>query len=149
MRKIKDGDGFRLLVRNQWQCHQSMQINQSILESKKKQLRQSFEIRFPMLKDLPFEFTWGGKVCLSMNNVPAFGELDRGLYSACCSNGLGSINGTLAGKFIIDKLCQSNDQTYLSFENIEKPRLLPPNFLTQMGANINIKTKEWRAGREL
>ena len=70
-------------------------------------------------------------------NVPAFGELDRGLYSACCSNGLGSINGTLAGKFIIDKLCQSNDQTYLSFENTEKPRLLPPNFLTQMGANIN------------
>ena len=149
VRKIKDGDGFRLLVRNQWQCHQSMQIDQSILEAKGQQLRQSFEIRFPMLKDLPFEFTWGGKVCLSMNNVPAFGELDRGLYSACCSNGLGSINGTLAGKFIIDKLCQSNDQTYLSFENVEKPRLLPPNFLTQMGANINIKTKEWRAGREL
>jgi len=149
VRKIKDGDGFRLLVRNQWQCHQSMQINQSILESKKQQLRQSFEVRFPMLKHLPFEFIWGGKVCLSMNNVPAFGELDRGLYSACCSNGLGSINGTLAGKFIIDKLCQSNDQTYLSFENADKPTLLPPNFLTQIGANLNIKTKEWRAGREL
>ena len=149
MRKIKDGDGFRLLVRNQWQCHQSMQINQSILEAKEQQLRQSFEIRFPILKQLPFEFTWGGKVCLSMNNVPAFGELDHGLYSACCSNGLGSINGTLAGKFIIDKLCQSNDQTYLSFENADKPTLLPPNFLTQIGANLNIKTKEWRAGREL
>ena len=149
VRKIKDGDGFRLLVRNQWQCHQSMQINQSILKAKEQQLRQSFEIRFPILKQLPFEFTWGGKVCLSMNNVPAFGELDHGLYSACCSNGLGSINGTLAGKFIIDKLCQSNDQTYLSFENADKPTLLPPNFLTQIGANLNIKTKEWRAGREL
>ena len=149
VRKIKDGDGFRLLVRNQWQCHQSMQINQSILEAKEQQLRQSFEIRFPILTQLPFEFTWGGKVCLSMNNVPAFGELDHGLYSACCSNGLGSINGTLAGKFIIDKLCQSNDQTYLSFENADKPTLLPPNFLIQIGANLNIKTKEWRAGKEL
>lgn len=149
LRKIQDESGYRLLIRNQWQCQQSMQIDTQDLHNKTKQLRASFNRRFPKLRELDFEFAWAGRVCLSLNNVPAFGELENQLYSACCSNGLGSINGTLAGKFIVDQLCHSNDLTYKNFQNADKPSLLPPNMLTQIGANINIKSKEWLAGKDL
>ena len=60
--------------------------------------RKSFIGRFPNLNEIPFEFSWGGRVCLSLNGAPAFGELDENLFSACCSNGLGTVKGTLAGK---------------------------------------------------
>ena len=35
------------------------------------------------------------------------------------------------------------------YENIEKPSILPPNFLTQIGANLRIKSREMTAGRDL
>ena len=35
------------------------------------------------------------------------------------------------------------------YENIEKPSLLPPNLLTQIGANLRIKSREMTAGRDL
>ncbi len=150
VRKIKVDENYsRLLIRNTWKCRQNLESSNSDFENSCRKHRRSFIERFPNLKHTPFEFSWGGRVCLSLNGVPAFGELDENLYSACCSNGLGTVKGTLAGKLIIDKACKSNSSQLDKFENIEKPAILPPNFLTQIGANLRIKSREMSAGRDL
>ena len=48
------------------------------------------------------EYRWGGRLCLSWNTVPAFGEVEKNLYSACCQNGLGTALGTSSGMLIAD-----------------------------------------------
>ena len=150
VRKIKVNENqSRLLIRNTWKCRQNLESTNSDFKSSCQKHRRSFIERFPNLKETPFEFSWGGRVCLSLNGTPAFGLLDENLYSACCSNGLGTVKGTLAGKLIIDKACQSNSSQLDKFENTEKPTNLPPNFLTQMGANLRIKSREITAGRDL
>ena len=150
VRKIKVSEKqSRLLIRNTWRCRQNLVSLNSDFENSCKKHRKSFIERFPNLHDIPFEFSWGGRVCLSLNGAPAFGELDENLFSACCSNGLGTVKGTLAGKFIIDKACKSNSSQLVKYENIEKPSLLPTNFLTQIGANLRIKSREMTAGRDL
>ena len=66
------------------------------------QQRRSFDARFPDLAGLPFDYSWAGRLCLSWNHVPAFGEVEKGLYSACCENGLGTVKSTLAGMMAAD-----------------------------------------------
>ena len=150
VRKVRiDENNSRILIRNTWRCRQNLEsTDYDFKKSCEKHLR-SFIERFPNLKESPFEFSWGGRVCLSLNGVPAFGELDENIYSACCSNGLGTVKGTLAGKLIIDKACQSNSSQLDKFESIEKPAILPPNFITEIGANLKIKSREITAGRDL
>ena len=150
VRKIKVGKNqSRLLIRNTWRCRQNLESLNSDFKNSCQKHRKSFIGRFPNLNEIPFEFSWGGRVCLSLNGAPAFGELDENLFSACCSNGLGTVKGTLAGKLIIDKACKSNSSQLDKYENIEKPSILPPNFLTQIGANLRIKSREMTAGRDL
>ena len=52
----------------------------------------SFQRRFSMLKGVEMEHRWGGRLCLSWNNVPVFGELEENMFAACCQNGLGVSN---------------------------------------------------------
>ena len=62
----------------------------------------AFAARFPMLSGVAMEYRWGGRLCLSLNGSPAFGEVAEGLYAACCQNGLGTVKGTLAGMLAAD-----------------------------------------------
>ncbi len=144
-----DENHSRILIRNTWRCRQNLESNKKDFKDSCHQHRISFNKRFPQIKDISFEYSWGGRVCLSLNESPAFGEIDENLYSACCSNGLGTVKGTLAGKLIVDKACQSNSSQLVKFENFDNPSNLPPNLLTQIGANLRIKYREKTAGEDL
>ncbi len=142
-------DYSRILIRNSWKCRQNLESSMKDFNRSCKNHRFSFENRFSNLKNISFEYSWGGRVCLSMNGVPAFGEIDENLFVACCSNGLGTIKGTLGGKLIVDKACLSNTPQIDKFEKNEQPSKLPPSFITQIGANLKIKSKELVAGKDL
>jgi glycine/D-amino acid oxidase-like deaminating enzyme len=94
------------------------------------------------------EFSWAGRLCLSRNSVAAFGELEPGLYSACCENGLGTVKSTLAGVLAVDLATGSQSRHLQAVMNQPKPKLLPPEPLAWLGANAVIRWQELRAGRE-
>ena len=48
-------------------------------------------------------------LCLSLNNVYAQGEVEEGIYSACCQNGLGTAKGTAIGIVVAEQASGSND----------------------------------------
>ena len=108
----------------------------------------SFAVRCPALAGIEMDYRWGGRLCLSPNNVGAFGEVEDGLYSACCHNGLGTAKGPLLGMAAAE-LATGHDSEHLRYLQAEpQPALVPGGPFASIGANAVIKWNEFRAGRE-
>jgi glycine/D-amino acid oxidase-like deaminating enzyme len=61
-----------------------------------------------------------------MNHVPAFGEIEENMYSACCENGLGTVKSTLAGVLAADLATGTRSEHLKEFQNQPAPSRLPP-----------------------
>ncbi|MGV1830999.1 NAD(P)/FAD-dependent oxidoreductase [Agrobacterium vitis] len=148
VRKITSNGQSRIALRTKWTYDFSLKLTDQRLRKMALEHRVSLDRRFPALKDLPFEHCWAGRICLTRNHVPAFGEIEEGLYSACCENGLGTVKSTLAG-MLTAELATGNTSTHLEeFNDHAQPSRLPPEPFTWLGANTVIKWQELRAGRE-
>ena len=149
VRKIAGIGGPRIVVRNQITYNPNLSVNDKKLAGFAQKHQRSFSARFPMLQNVSMEYTWGGALCLSRNNVAAFGEIEQGLYSACCQNGLGTVQGTLAGILAAEQ-ASNIDSDYLQHILAQpQPSRLPPEPIAAIGANIVTKWGEMKAGREL
>ncbi len=102
-----------------------------------------------MLADVKMRYRWGGKLCLSRNNVPVFGEVDEGMYAACCHNGLGTAKGTVSGKLIAELACGQRSQLLDDLQQEADPVRLPPMPVARIGATAMLRWGEMRAGKEL
>jgi len=80
--------------------------------------------------------------------VPAFGEIDEGLDSACCQNGLGTSKGTLSGMLAAELAARANSPLVAQQLAFDPPKRLPPEPFAWLGANATIRWQEWRAGGE-
>ncbi len=149
VRRIADTGGDRLIIRNRATFQPSMEISDARLGEVIRTHDRSFRDRFPMLDDVEMAFTWGGRLCLSRNTVPAFGELDDGLYAACCQNGLGTAKGTIAGKLAAELASGEQGPLLDDMQADEEPIKLPPPPFSTMGASAIMRWGEWRAGKEL
>ena len=94
------------------------------------------------------EHCWGGRLCLSGNGVPAFGELEPGLFSACCQNGVGIAKGTLSGMLAADLAAGRNDPMVADMLAFDEPERLPPEPIASLGVDALLALKSWRAGVE-
>ncbi|MGY0613780.1 NAD(P)/FAD-dependent oxidoreductase [Vibrio sp. FJH11] len=151
IRKISDyqGSGHRIIVRNQATLNQSLIASKSNM--KRAELLQdiSFKNRFPMLKGIDMEYRWGGRLCLSLNSVPAFGEVENRVFAASCQNGLGTVKGTLSGMMAAELAVSKRSPNLEEFIRHETPKKLPPEPFLSVGANMTMRWKEWLAGKEL
>jgi glycine/D-amino acid oxidase-like deaminating enzyme len=150
VRRIDGSGGPRLIIRNRCTYEASLRLPRERLQQISHDHRRTFDARFPMLKNVAMEYCWSGRLCLSRNDAWAIGELERGLFSACCQNGLGTTRGTIAGIIAAEMASGSSDASLIpDFPAQPQPqRLFPEPFMT-VGARGVIKFKEWRAGREL
>ncbi len=149
VRKIEGPDGIRIVVRNRFTCDPSMEIDGRRIKAVAKDHVAAFAARFPKLHDVSMEHCWGGRLCLSTNNVQVVGELEPGLFAAGCQNGLGTVKGTLAGKLAADLATGHPSDALNRAMNADAPRRLPPRLVTKIGANARIRWGEKKAGREL
>lgn len=150
VRRIDGKAGVRLIIRNRCTYEASLKLPAGRLRQIADTHRRSFDARFPMLRQVEMENCWSGRLCLSRNDVWALGELDRGLFSACCQNGLGTTRGTIAGIVAAELACASTgDSLVPDFPVQPQPRRLLPEPLMTLGARSVIRLKEWRAGPEL
>ena len=125
-----------------------MEVDQSRIDAVANNHDKAFKARFPMLADVAMEYRWGGRLCLSRNDAPAFGEVAPGLIAACCQNGLGVAKGTLAGMAAAD-LALGVASGELAFMKTEaEPSRLPPQPIAWLGATAKIRWGEHVAGAE-
>lgn len=149
VRRISGTGGDRLMVRNRFTFNPSMEIDERRLNSISREHYSAFEARFPMLPDVEMEFSWGGRLCLSMNDVQIVREVDEQLYAACCQNGLGTTRGTFAGILAADLSLGHTSDALSRMLNAEAPQRLPPEPIASIGASLKLRWGAHRAGSEV
>lgn len=148
VRKISGVGGHRIVVRNKFDFNSSVEATDRQVERAAKDHDKSFERRFPMLKDVEMEYRWGGRLCLSWNGVPVFGEIEEGIYAASVQNGLGASKGLLSGILAAEYAVGESNPFIDDYLNQKAPTRLPPEPFASIGAKIYLNFKEWQAGRE-
>ncbi|MEM7731162.1 MAG: FAD-binding oxidoreductase [Pseudomonadota bacterium] len=149
VRRISGTGGDRIIVRNRFTCDPSMEVSGARIDRVARDHDRAFARRFPMLADVEMEYRWGGRLCLSRNGVAAFGEVDEGLYSACCQNGLGTAKGTTLGMAAAELASGATSWIVEQFLAQDAPQKLPPRLLTFLAANAVMRWGEFSAGREM
>ncbi|HEV7305262.1 FAD-binding oxidoreductase [Ensifer sp.] len=148
VRKITSGGHSRIVIRTKYTYDTTLTLSQDRLSKMARAHRRSMDARFPGLEEIPFEHSWAGRLCLSLNHVPAFGEIDEGLFSACCENGLGTVKSTLAGVMAADLATGTVSRELEEYMDHRDPTRLPPEPFAWLGINSVIRLQELRAGRE-
>ena len=149
VRKISGIGGDRIIIRNQITYNPDLKTDKSKLAKFSRKHQQSFKARFPQLNEVNMEYQWGGALCLSRNSMPAFGEKEEGMFAACCQNGLGTVQGTLAG-ILAAEHASDYDSEYLKLTLAQQqPTRLPPEPIAAIGANAVMRWGEFKAGKEL
>lgn len=148
VRKISREGEERIVIRTRFTFDPGIKVSQSRVSKITSEQRRSFDGRFPHLDGLPFEFSWAGRLCLSRNHVPAFGEVEEDLFSACCGNGLGTVKSTLAGVLAAELATGTPSRVLDETQAHPAPKRLPPAPLAYVGINSVIRWQELRAGRE-
>jgi glycine/D-amino acid oxidase-like deaminating enzyme len=149
VRRISGTGGDRIIVRNRVTYNPDRCIRQTAAEEFAHSHDASFRHRFPMLPDVTMEHRWGGLLCLSRNNATAFGELEPGLYSACCQNGLGVAKGHVTGLLAAELASGLSSQLIDDLKSDPLPSRIPPEPIAWLGATATLRWGEFRAGREL
>jgi glycine/D-amino acid oxidase-like deaminating enzyme len=148
VRKITSNGESRIVIRTRFTYDPSIQVTPQRVAAVAQEQRHSLDARFPELRDTPLEFSWAGRLCLSRNSAPAFGEIEENLYSACCENGLGTVKSTLAGVMAAELASGERSAFLDSFSHAPGPSRLPPKLLTRLGVNSVIRWQEFKAGKE-
>ncbi len=148
IRKITANGVSRIVIRTKYTYETKVAVGEGRMAKMKEGHRRSFEARFPQLAGTGFEHSWAGRLCLSRNHAPAFGEVEEGLFSACCENGLGTVKSTLAGIMAADLATGTTSQELNRYMDHPEPSRIPPEPFAWLGINGVIRLQELRAGRE-
>ncbi|KIH82951.1 Oxidoreductase [Pseudomonas batumici] len=138
----------RLLVRNSFSFNADGRSHPKYLQRFKQRHQNSFALRFPMLPDVNFEYTWGGSLAMSRNHMAHFGQLTSNVYGALCCNGLGVTRGTVTGTLLADWLAGKRNHLIDFLLSSPGPNRNPPEPLLSAGVNMNLLWGQCRAGKE-
>ncbi|MDR6447787.1 glycine/D-amino acid oxidase-like deaminating enzyme [Paraburkholderia terricola] len=139
----------RICVRNHFAFRPGLELSQADLAKAKTMHQRSFDRRFPMLKNVELEYTWGGPLCLSANNGALFGCRDDGVFQAIGCNGLGLSRGSASGKLIAEYALGQSNELVRQLLNQPHPRSLPVRPIADVAVSAAIWMKEFSAGAEL
>ena len=149
VRRVSGTGGDRIVIRNRFTLDPKMEVTPARIVSVGRDHDRAFAARFPMLNGVEMEHRWGGRLCLSRNSVQIIRELEPGLYSACCQNGLGTAKGTLAGMLAAELASGVESDLLQAMTRAEDPVRLPPAPATWLGANARMRLGEAQAGKDL
>lgn len=149
LRRIDTGQGGnRIVTRTCAVLQPDMRLSQAHVVRAARVMQRKFDQRFPQLAGLKMEHKWAGHLCLSLNGVAVMRELDKGVFSGCVQNGLGTARGTLTGIGAAELACGVTSDITRHFAGEARPKKLPPRPFREIGANAVLRWKEWRAAAE-
>ncbi len=149
MRRIDTAQGGnRVITRTCAVLRPGMTASQGDVDRAARVQQGKFDQRFPQLAGMAMEYKWAGHLCLSLNGVSVMRAVDDGVFSACVQNGLGTARGTLTGMGAAEMACGEDTEITRYFSAEAQPKALPPRPLSDIGANVVLRWKEWRAGNE-
>lgn len=148
LRRVSGPSGDRLLVRSRYTYNPGLAVGDAGLRRVGRVHDRKFAHRFPGLSDLAMEYRWGGAMALTWNGVPAFGEVEDGIFAACGCNGLGASNATASGLAAAEAITGTGSDLLRIYRGFPAPRSIPPQPFTLIGARLSMALRERRAGIE-
>jgi glycine/D-amino acid oxidase-like deaminating enzyme len=149
MRRIDAGQGgHRIVTRTCAEFRPGMTTRAGQMRRAARVMRRKFDARFPALAGVRMEHAWAGHLCLSWNGVSVTGEIEDGVFAACCQNGLGTTRGTLTGICAAENASGVSSDVTAHFGAQPAPARLAPPPLAQIGATAVLRWREWRARSE-
>ncbi len=148
LRRVAGTEGDRLLVRSRYTYHPGLHVGEATLRRAGAVHDTKFAHRFPALRDVRMQYRWGGAMALTWNAVPAFGEVETGIFAAIGCNGLGASNATASGLAAAETLAGVETDLTRIYQGFAAPKPLPPRPLTLVGARATLAFREWKAGVE-
>ena len=149
VRRIASAQGPRIVVRNRFTYDPTLEVSEARIQAVAQDHDRAFAARFPMLGGVTMDYRWGGRLCLSRNNVSVVQELEPGLFAACCQNGLGTTRGTLSGILAAELATGTASPQLTRALQAPPPRKLPPAFVMKPAARAVLRWQERQAGDEL
>lgn len=138
----------RILVRNTVEWWPGLTMDENALAIRRERNYSGLKKRFPGLTDLEFEFSWSGNVCISRNSKPVFEQAGDNLFLAGCYNAGGIAMGSLFGKLIVDHALNRESDELTQLLNQDKPTLLPPRPLLDIGLQTRLAFNRFRGRTE-
>ena len=117
----------RILMRKSTNYAQSdLRFDSEALARVRKEHRKAIDDRWPALRDLQIEHTWGGIVSYPANHGQMFGKFGTGLYasSSCC--GIGVSLGAISGTLLADLACGQGSELLDLVQAVPAPTPMPP-----------------------
>lgn len=140
----------RLLIRNSYRYAYDYNTSASQLKHVVHSHRASFISRYPSLRHVEFEHTWGGTSSLSGNFQTFFGQVDEGVYAACCDQSVGAARGTISGKMLADLITGRESQLLTDIQTVSgNPSVLPPRAMLRVGVPLRMKIAHFASRAEL
>ena len=149
MRKVSGAGGTRIITRNRVVYAPSMHIGNDLVTRMGRDHDSSFLRRYPHLGSVTQEYRWAGRLCLSRNSVSAFGEVEPGVFSACCQNGLGTVRGTRLGMAAAEFATLGQTELVQAIQSEAQPQKLPPAPIDSIGAKAFMRYGEFKAREEM
>lgn len=146
VRRLKEQ---RILIRNFITYNPNMETSTRLIEKSGRKHKLSFKNRFPMLPNVDMQYCWSGHMCLSRNSVQVFGEIEKGIFAACCHNGLGASKGTIGGISIADLAVGVENPMVEEMRGCDEPKKLFPEPFMTVGAKSHLWWGQRKAGKDI
>ncbi|MBH0066238.1 NAD(P)/FAD-dependent oxidoreductase [Psychrobacter sp. SZ93C1] len=138
----------RILIRNSFDVLPDLLSNQKMIDEAKVHHRSSFMARFPSLNAIPFEYSWGGMLCMTMNHEPVFSESYPGVYAIAAMNGVGIAKGTYLGYYMAEMIKGNKSEDLDFILNNSNPSWVPPDPFKTIGARVRLSIEQRTAKGE-
>lgn len=129
----------RVLIRSTVRYTRRLEVDTSARQQIAVTHRRALAIRFPMLRQVPFEYTWGGVMGVSFNGMPYFGQLADGVFAAAGYNGVGVALGTICGALLADLVVGADSSLLDDVRALPQPSWIPPEPLLGVGVRATVK----------
>ncbi|MCU9952033.1 FAD-binding oxidoreductase [Burkholderia sp. BKH01] len=139
----------RIFVRNTLDFLPELKSTRAGLDNAWKQHRKSFEARFPFLKEMAFEYTWGGMLAMTLNHEPVFADAGEGVYVIGGCNGVGVVKGTYLGYYMAEHINKIKSDNLTFIQQNASPSWIPPDPLRTAGARLRLARESGNAGGDI
>ena len=138
----------KILIRNTAEFINPFKMTKEELKKRTIEHYIGIKKRFPELPDDIIESSWSGIVSRTRNSSQIFDQIKENVFAAGCYNGSGIGVGTLFGEQIAIKACNKNSSEIKIIESRDKPTLLPPQILLNLGVKTRLIYERYRAASD-
>ena len=123
LQRTPDG---RILMRNTAAYGGEATADPAMLAQARTNHRESITKRWPMLRDIEIEHTWGGCLGVTRNGGHVFGKLDDNMWGTIACNGASVARGTMAGALLADYIVGNPSDLLNDQLSVPPPKWVPP-----------------------